>query len=142
MSPRTPQWQRPAVVNVTFTGDSAGQVEPGTAVRTATAEKGTISALFTADPETDTITIAFGWQVSDDDSTYYNCADLTNTAPTVMGTGTGGADVTASKVSGPPDWAYGWKYVRPVLISGVTTGAAADVGTITTYYVAANSAFE
>lgn len=141
-SPRNPQWQRPAAVTGNFNTDAAGTVDAGTAVRTATAEKGTISCLFVVDVETDTATMTALWQVSDDDSTYYTCTDQDNTADTVLATGTAGADASVTVVSGPPDWVYGWKYVRPAVKLGVATGAATDTYSMSTIYVASNSAFE
>lgn len=137
-APRFPVWRRPAAASGDFDTDAAGTVNPGTAIRTAEAEKGSISALFTVDAETNTLTIAAGWQVSDDNSTYYNCADIDNAADTVLATGTAGADAAVTKVIGPPDWVYGWKYVRPVCISGVAQGNAVDTYSMTNFYVSPN----
>lgn len=141
-SPRNPVWKRPAAVTGNFNTDAAGTTDAGTAVRTATAEKGTISCLFTVDAETDTATIAAGWQVSDDGTTYYTVTDTDNATDTVLATGTAGADAAVTKVMGPPDWVYGWKYVRPVCILGGTTGNTVDTYSMSTVYVASNSAFE
>ena len=141
-SPRNPQWQRPAAVTGNFNTDAAGTTDAGTAVRTATAERGSISCLWVVDVETNTATMTAGWQVSDDDSTYYTVSDIDYTASTVLFTGTGGADASVTVAMGPPDWVYGWKYVRPVTILGGTTGNTADTYSMSTVYVAANSAFE
>lgn len=137
-APRFPVWRRPAAASGTFSGSAVATVKAGTAIRTAEAEKGSISAIFTVEAETENITIAAGWQVSDDNSTYYNVTDLDNTADTVLATGTAGDDAVVTKVGGPPDWVYGWKYVRPVCISGGTTGVTADTYSMTNIYVAPN----
>lgn len=137
-APRFPVWRRPAAASGNCDSLTAGTVVGGTAIRTAEAEKGSISCLFTVDAETDSITLAAGWQVSDNNSTWYTVTDPDNAADTVLATGTAGADAAVTKVGGPPDWVYGWKYVRPVCIVGVTTGTTSDTYSMTNIYVSPN----
>ncbi len=128
-----------AAVSGDFDSDAAGTVKAGTVIDMEQVEIGTVSCLFTVDAETDTITLEGSWQVSADNSTWYDCPPPNNPATVVLATGTTGADAAVSKVLPLPGSAYGWKYSRPVTISGVTTGAATDTYSMTNYYRQSNS---
>jgi hypothetical protein len=100
-------------------------------------EPGTLSALFVVDAETNTITIAAQWQVSDDASTWYDIAgDPQNPANVVLATGTAGADAAVTKVVPAPPEFSGWRWVRAVARVGVTTGATVDTYSIAYRYLA------
>jgi hypothetical protein len=105
----------------------AGSTTGGTALATAGIEPGTLSCLVTVDAETNTITLTAKFQVSDDNSTWYDLAgDAQNPANVLLATGTGGADAAVSMVLPVPTQALGWKYVRAAVVNLVATGAAAD----------------
>lgn len=113
----------------------AGTTTAGTALATAGIELGTLSCLFVIDAETDTITITGKFQVSADNSTWYDLAgDAQNPANVVIATGTAGADATVNRVLPVPPAALGWKYVRPAIVNGVATGGAADTYAMTFYF--------
>jgi len=113
----------------------AGTTTGGTALATADIAPGTLSCLFVIDAETDTITITGKFQVSADNSTWYDLAgDAQNPANVTMATGTAGADATVNKVLPVPTEALGWKYVRAAIVNGVATGGAADTYAFTFYY--------
>ncbi len=86
-----------------------------------------LSAKVAVDVETDTITISAVWQVSNDNSTWFDVANGSQNASSVaLGTGTAGADALVTKVMQAPDAVYGWQWARIALRVGVTTGASAD----------------
>jgi len=86
-----------------------------------------LSALVTVLAQTNTLTIAAKWQVSNDKSTWVDVANGSqNAAAVVLQTGTSGTDVAVSKAIPAPDAIYGWKYARIALVTGGTTGATAD----------------
>jgi hypothetical protein len=105
----------------------AGTTTAGTAISTANMAPGSLSCLFTVTAETNTITITPKWQVSDDNSTWYDLSGLNNAAQVALATGTAGADAAVSKVLTAPSEVSGWKYVRPAVVNGVATGAATDL---------------
>lgn len=86
-----------------------------------------LSALLTVLAETNTLTWASKWQVSNDASTWVDVTNgPQNAAAVVLATGTAGADTAVSRAVPAPDAIYGWKYARIALVTGGTTGAAAD----------------
>lgn len=105
----------------------AGTTTGGTALPTSGIELGTLSCLCVLLAETNTLTLTAKFQVSDDNSTWYNLAgDAQNPANVLVATGTAGADAAVSVVLPVPPAALGWKYVRAALVNGVATGAAGD----------------
>lgn len=113
----------------------AGTTTAGTALGTAGIEAGTLSCLFTVLAETNTLTLTGKFQVSDDNSTWYNLAgDAQNPANVAIATGTAGADTAVSVVLPVPTHALGWKYVRPAVVNGVATGAAGDTYAMTFHF--------
>ena len=117
-------------VNTVVAGDAKGL----TAIATASIKDGTLSALFTLLAETNTITLAAGWQVSQDNSTWYDFPVENNAALVVFGTGTAGADSAVSKVIRTSGF-KGWKFIRPAIHVGVTTGTANDTYEVTPYWL-------
>lgn len=90
-----------------------------------------LSCLVTVDCETDTLTMAFLWQVSNDNSTWVDVSNGSqNAAAVVFATGTAGADANVTKMFPAPDSVYGWKYVRGAIVTGVATGNTADTYSI------------
>lgn len=121
----------------TFNGVTAGSVTANSAVFIGQSwqKVKALSALVTADCETDTMTLTPVWQVSEDGSTWVDVAALPNNAANVVWlTGTAGADAAATKVFPAPDLVYAWKYARFGLLVGVTTGAAGDTYTMSYTY--------
>lgn len=105
----------------------AGTTTGGTALGTADIQPGTLSCLFTVLAETNTLTITGKFQVSDDNSTWYDLAgDAQNPANVAIATGTAGADTATTRVLPVPPSAVGWKYIRAAVVNGVATGAAGD----------------
>ncbi len=94
-----------------------------------------LSAKLILDVETNTITISGVWQVSNDNSTWFDVANGTqNAAAVALGTGTAGADASITKVLQAPDAVYGWQWARLAMRVGVTTGASVDTYTISYAY--------
>lgn len=119
----------------TADGLAAGTTIGGTALQTANAQVGTLSALATVDAETSTLTLAFKWQVSADNSTWVDLANGSqNAAAVVLATGTAGADAAVTRAFPAPEAVFGWQYVRAALVTGVTTGTTSDTYTLTLKY--------
>lgn len=119
-------------------GLSAGTVTGASKVASARVLPGTLSAKYVVDAETNTLTISAGWQVSDDGSTWVTVANAPqNPASVVLATGTGGADASVTKVVPAPPCVSGHRFVRAVVINGVTTGATADTYDISYNFVMA-----
>jgi len=105
----------------------AGTTTGGTGISLANIERSTLSCLFTVLAETNTLTITGKFQVSDDNSTWYDLAgDAQNPANVVLATGTAGADTAVTRVLPVPPAAFGWKWLRAAIVNGVATGAAGD----------------
>jgi hypothetical protein len=85
-----------------------------------------VSALVTLDAETDTITLEASWQVSNDDTTWYDVIPLNNAAQVVWATGTAGADASVSAVLPMPPACDGMRYARIAVTPRVTDGLIAD----------------
>lgn len=92
------------------------------------------SATVTVDAETDTLTLAAKWQVSDSGSTWFDLAnDVQNPAAVVLATGTAGADAAVTKNIPANPAVYGYAFARLSLVVGGDTGTAND-----TYSIAYN----
>ena len=119
-------------------GNTAGTTEGATSVLmgdNARQKVRNLSALVTVDAETDTITVAGKWQVSNDNSTWVDVAHGTqNAAAVTLATGTAGADTPVTRAYQAPDAVYGWRYCRFALVNGVATGASADTYTVSYCY--------
>jgi hypothetical protein len=122
----------------TFNTITAGNAVAGNPVYMGSdvARASNLSALCVLLAETNTLTLTVKWQVSNDNTTFYDCAfSIGNAAATVVGTGTAGADAAVTKVFEAPQAVYGWKYARVAFVVGVATGAAADTYTYGYSYV-------
>jgi hypothetical protein len=85
--------------------------------------------------ETNTITLTTKWQVSNDNSTWVDCANGSqNAAGVIVGTGTSGSDTAVTRVYPAPESVYGWQWARMVVVVGVTTGAVGDTYTLSYAY--------
>jgi len=105
----------------------AGTTTGGTGLSTAGVQPGSLSCLFTLLAETNTLTLTGKFQVSDDNSTWYDLAgDAQNPANVAIATGTAGADTAVTRVLPVPSSAQGWRYIRAAIVNGVATGAAGD----------------
>lgn len=86
-----------------------------------------LSALVTVDAETNLLTFAGKWQVSNDGTTWVDVANGSqNAAAVVLATGTGGADAAVTKAIPAPDAVYGWRKARFALVTAGAQGAATD----------------
>jgi len=113
----------------------AGTTTPGTALSTANIAHGTLSCLFVLLADTNTLTMTAKFQVSDDQTTWYDLAgDAQNPANVAQATGTAGADTAVSRVLPVPTAAIGWKYIRAAVVNGVATGASIDTYAMTFHY--------
>lgn len=111
----------------------AGTTTPGTAVTPAGWRD--VSCLFNVLAETNTLTITAKFQVSQDNSTWYDLAgDAQNPANVILATGTAGADTATTRVLPVPNGALSWPYLRAAVVNGVATGATADTYAMTFYY--------
>lgn len=112
------------------TGDTGAQDLDGVAADTITGGetlvmhgvmKGTLSARFQVDAETDTIEISGLWQVSRDGSTWREVASAL-----LLATGTAGADAAVELVISAPDAVYGYRYARAAVRNAVAAGSTND----------------
>ncbi len=116
----------------------AGSVVGGNAVElgdNARQKARSLSALVVVDAETNTITVAAKWQVSNDGATWVDVANGSqNAASVVLATGTAGADALVTRMIPAPESIYGWRKARLALVTGVATGAATDTYAISYCY--------
>lgn len=119
-----------------FASATAPQYLYGATVQTARVALGSLSALVSATASTSSLAIAANWQVSDDTSTWYDCATMNNAANVAIITGNG-TGATATKVLDAPSL-FGWKYARVKCTnSGANGDAANDGATISYRYIKA-----
>lgn len=112
-----------------FAAEAVPQYLTGATLNMTKVESGTLSALCTVDAETNTLTIAHAWQVSNDGTTFYDCAPSNNAATVVLATGTGGADAAVTVSIEANQSVYGYKYARLRLVAGVATpSGTTDIG--------------
>lgn len=100
-------------------------------------KNGSLSADVNVDCETSTLTMAGVWQGANQ-ANFSDARDLAldgnNPAPVVFATGTAGADANVLKAFGAPAAAYGFKYVRFQILTGVVTGNTVDTYAISYNY--------
>lgn len=114
---------------------TSGSTVGGTAVIPTQWASGSVSCLFNVLAETNTLTITGKFQVSHDNSTWYDLAgDAQNPANVTMATGTAGADSATTRVLPVPPSATAWEYLRAAVVVGGTTGASADTYAMTFQY--------
>lgn len=121
-----------------FDGDAAGTVTGMSTIANTQVRPGTLSAKVTVDAETNTLTIAAGWQVSDDGTTWTTVALAPNNpAAVVLATGTAGADAAVTRVIPAPKAVSGHRFARLTLTNGVATGTTSDTYSCSYNYIAA-----
>lgn len=113
-----------------FPSGAAPQVLNGTAIVMNRVRPGTLSARVTVLAQTDSLTISAKWQVSNNNSTWYDCVPSNNAANVALATGTSGTDTAASAVLEANDAVYGYKYARLELYTGVGVATTGDLGGI------------
>jgi hypothetical protein len=128
-------WNDKATGTLNFDTLVAGTVTGGPTLDMNRVEPGTLSAQVAVDAETDTITVAAYWQVSNDGTTWLRAQDENNIAETVLATGTSGADAAVTRVLPANPACYGARYARLALVNGVATGAATDTYAVGYNYV-------
>lgn len=123
----------------TVTGNAntktAGSVIPGTTFNRNELTQGSACVLATVLADTNTFTFTGVWQVSLDNTTFYDCALANNPANVALDTGTASADVAVTKVIEAPSCVYSFPFFRFALVTGVVTGAAIDTYSLANYAV-------
>lgn len=115
--------------------DIGGQVG-STGLATNTIEPDSLTCIFACLAEGDGLTVTSRWQVSTDNASWIQLDNSTNTAATILCTGTAGADSLTTKVMPPPIGWRGHKYVRAAVEVGGITGVTADTYSMTLTYLA------
>lgn len=116
---------------ITINGVTATSIAAGPSQVMQDVTPGTLSATCVVTADTSTITLSAVWEGSDDGgTTWKRLVSENNVAPTVLATGTGGADAAVTRVVSAPAAAYGWRAVRCSILVGVTTGASIDLATV------------
>jgi hypothetical protein len=130
----SPRWTNVSGGSGDLDGNADGVTEGGTGVSTGNMALSSVSCLFVVDAETNTLTIEGKFQVSDDNTTWFDLAPAHNPANVVLATGTGGADPAISRVLDVPDSALGWRFVRAAVVSRVVAGNTADTYAFTFHF--------
>jgi len=120
---------------LTIDSIAAGATVAGPTRLMADVKVGTLAAICVVDAETNTLTLASYWEVSNDASTWVAAVDENNVVPTVLATGTAGADATVTKAVSAPMAVYGHRYCRCSMLVGGTTGTSSDTATVGYSYV-------
>lgn len=115
-----------------FTSGAAGKLLYGAVINTNIVKPNTLIALVLASAKTNTTTITGKWQVSDDNSTYYDVVPQNNAARVAQVTGTGSA-VASTVVYEAPNAILSFKYVRFAIITAVSTADGTDDGGTISY---------
>lgn len=90
-----------------------------------------LSALVTVDCETDTLTMAGRWEVSNDGTTWVTVTNGTqNAAGVVFATGTGGADADVVRCFPASEAVYAWRKARFSIVTAAVTGNTVDTYSI------------
>jgi hypothetical protein len=85
---------------------------------------GTLTAEVAVTPLTASLAVYLKWQVSDDQTTWIDCATSgSNAAPVAVATGT---TTKTTKAIQAPEAVYAYPYARAVLYSGGATGTGGD----------------
>lgn len=125
-------------VSGTLDGVAAGTFTAAGSIDNSIVRIGSMSALFTVDAETDTLTIEAAWQVSQDNSTWVDLAYAPNNpAAVVLATGTAGADAAVTKSVPAPSGASGWRYIRAGVVNRVAEGTTNDTYAISYNFIRA-----
>lgn len=115
----------------------AGSFVNGNWLPTGRVKNGSLSADVNVDCETNTLTMTGVWQGANL-ANFSDARDLAldgnNPLPLAFATGTAGADANVLKAFGAPAAAYGFKYVRFRILTGVVTAATVDTYAISYNY--------
>lgn len=119
--------------SVTASGQSSGTVLAGNPIfmGSGAAKVGSLTALVSFTANTSTLTVTPKWQGSNDNATWVDLASANNAANVTYATGT--VAIKTASIDAPLG-AYGWRFSRFCFVTGVTTGGAADIGTIAYNY--------
>lgn len=114
-----------------FASATAPQYLYGASVLTSRVALGSLSALVSATASTSSLAITANWQVSQDASTWYDCATMNNAANVALITGNG-TGATATKVLDAPSL-FGWKYARVKCANSGANGDTVNDGVTVSY---------
>lgn len=117
-----------------FPTGAAPQVLNGALIDMAMVEPGTLSARVQTTAQSTNLTVYANWQVSMDNTTYYDVGPVNNAALVAIATGTAGVDTAVNKVLPAPDAVYAWRYARMQLYTGAASATTGDLGGCTYYY--------
>jgi len=107
---------------------AGGGTVTGTAVNMTAVSPGTLCALVEVTIATGSLTLSPKWQVSDDNSTFYDLQEGSGPAPVAIA-------ATGSKVLSAPEAARAWKFARPAIATSAHNATTGDTYSITTRYV-------
>lgn len=115
--------------NVTASGQNSGTVLAGKAIFMGSeyGKVGSLTALASFTPATSTLTVTGKWQGSNDNTTWVDAVGPNAPANVTFATGT---STIVTKSVDAPQGAYGWRFARFCFVTGVTTGASGDIGSI------------
>lgn len=91
-------------------------------------EPGSLCALVAVTIATGSVAIAPRWQVSDDDSAFYDLREGAGPAPVTI-------TATGNRVLAAPKAASAWKFARPVLFASGADATTGDTYSVTTRYI-------
>ena len=117
-----------------FPSGTNPQVLSGNVLVMNKVQTGSLSALVTVTAQTTSITMFAKWQVSNDNSTWYDCTTSNNAAAVAIATGSGGADAATTVNVPATDAVYGWRYARIQLYTGAQSSTTGDLGAATYSY--------
>jgi hypothetical protein len=117
-----------------FPAGTNPQVLSGSVILMDKIAPGSLSAVVTVLPQTNTLTAYAKWQVSEDNSTWVDVVPANNAANVVIATGTSGTDTATTVCMAANEALYAHKYARIQLYTGVTSSTTGDLGSAKYYY--------
>lgn len=114
-----------------FATATAPQYLYGAAVNTQRVALGSLTALIAATASTSSLAITANWQVSDDASTWYDCATMNSAANVALITGNGTGATVNRAIEAPS--LFGWKYARVKCANSGANGDGANDGVTISY---------
>lgn len=97
-------------------GAAVGTTYASNSVQTYQIVPGTLSAYFKTVIGTSTLTFTASWQVSNDNTTFYDVKSHNNVANVAV-------SASSTLILNAPDAAFGWKYARVQVTTGATAAA-------------------
>jgi hypothetical protein len=122
------------VASTNFPAGTNPQVLSGASIVMNKVAPGTLSALVTVLPQTNTLTAFAKWQVCDDGTNWYDCVPSNNAANVAIATGTTGTDVATTVNVTASEAVYGHRLARIQLYTGATSSTTGDLGSARYYY--------